>query len=76
MMMAAWGLLAGHTPHDLAAPRTLMLAVAAFFWANRLLPVDMAGRRVLLVTDNGAVEEEGVIARAAKEIRSIMCICT
>jgi len=28
MMMAAWGLLAGHAPHELAAPRTLMLAVA------------------------------------------------
>jgi hypothetical protein len=26
--MAAWGLLAGHEPHELAAPRTLMLAVA------------------------------------------------
>ncbi|WP_246623765.1 sulfite exporter TauE/SafE family protein [Sphingomonas colocasiae] len=28
MMMAAWGLLAGAEPHHLAAPRTLMLAVA------------------------------------------------
>ena len=28
MMMAAWGLLAGHLPHLLAAHRTLMLAVA------------------------------------------------
>ena len=28
MMTAAWGLLAGHAPHHLAAPRTLMLAVA------------------------------------------------
>lgn len=28
MMMAAWGLLAGAEPHQLAAPRTLMLAVA------------------------------------------------
>jgi uncharacterized membrane protein YfcA len=28
MMMAAWGLLAGHQPHQLAAHRTLMLAVA------------------------------------------------
>lgn len=25
--MAAWGLLAGHEPHELAAPRTLMLAI-------------------------------------------------
>lgn len=28
MMMAAWGLLAGHAPHELAAHRTLLLAVA------------------------------------------------
>jgi uncharacterized protein len=28
MMMAAWGLLAGHAPHQLAAHRTLLLAVA------------------------------------------------
>ena len=28
MMMAAWGLLAGHVPHQLAAHRTLLLAVA------------------------------------------------
>lgn len=28
MMMAAWGLLAGVEPHHLAAPRTLMLAIA------------------------------------------------
>lgn len=28
MMMAAWGLLAGAEPHQLAAPRTLMLAIA------------------------------------------------
>ncbi|MBB5684134.1 TSUP family transporter [Sphingobium boeckii] len=28
MMTAAWGLLAGHAPHHLAAPRTLMLAMA------------------------------------------------
>lgn len=28
MMMAAWGLLAGHAPHELAAHRTLQLAVA------------------------------------------------
>jgi uncharacterized membrane protein YfcA len=28
MMVAAWGLLAGHEPHRLAAPRTLMLATA------------------------------------------------
>lgn len=28
MMTAAWGLLAGKAPHDMAAPRTLMLAMA------------------------------------------------
>jgi len=28
MMVAAWGLLAGAAPHQLAAPRTLMLAIA------------------------------------------------
>jgi uncharacterized membrane protein YfcA len=28
MMVATWGLLAGHAPHQLAAPRTLMLATA------------------------------------------------
>lgn len=28
MMTATWGLLAGHAPHQLAAPRTLMLATA------------------------------------------------
>ena len=28
MMMAIWGLLAGHAPHQLAAHRTLQLAVA------------------------------------------------
>lgn len=28
MMMAAWGLLAGHAPHQLAAHRTLLLAAA------------------------------------------------
>ena len=29
---------------NIASMSGLMLAVAAFFWANRLLPVDMAGR--------------------------------
>ena len=55
MMMAAWGLLAGHAPHELAAPRTLMLAVANAAAALIFIALAMVDWRLALPMLAGAV---------------------
>ncbi len=55
MMMAAWGLLAGHAPHELAAPRTLMLAVANAAAAIIFIALDMVAWALALPMLIGAV---------------------
>ncbi len=55
MMMAAWGLLAGHAPHQLAAHRTLLLAVANAVAALVFIVMAMVDWRFALPMLAGAV---------------------
>lgn len=55
MMMAAWGLLAGHLPHQLAAHRTLLLAVANAIAAVIFIVMAMVDWRLCLPMLAGAV---------------------
>ncbi|MGE3397608.1 MAG: sulfite exporter TauE/SafE family protein [Sphingomonas sp.] len=55
MMMAAWGLLAGHAPHELAAHRTLLLAVANAIAAAIFIVMAMVDWRFALPMLAGAV---------------------
>jgi uncharacterized protein len=55
MMMAAWGLLAGHAPHELAAHRTLLLAVANAIAAVIFIVMAMVDWRFALPMLAGAI---------------------
>ena len=55
MMMAIWGLLAGHAPHQLAAHRTLLLAVANAVAALIFIVMAMVDWRFALPMLIGAV---------------------
>ncbi|MGQ0659801.1 sulfite exporter TauE/SafE family protein [Sphingosinicella sp.] len=55
MMMAIWGLLAGHAPHQLAAHRTLLLAVANAVAAIIFILMAMVDWRLALPMLAGAV---------------------
>lgn len=55
MMMAAWGLLAGHMPHQLAAHRTLMLAIANAAAALIFIVMAMVDWRFALPMLAGAI---------------------
>lgn len=55
MMMAIWGLLAGHAPHQLAAHRTLLLAVANAVAALIFIVMAMVDWRFALPMLAGAV---------------------
>jgi uncharacterized membrane protein YfcA len=55
MMMALWGLLAGHAPHELAAHRTLQLAAANAIAALIFIVMAMVDWRLALPMLAGAV---------------------